>query len=144
MRKVPRGTPTGQTSAPSSPRRPSDFSYDVSLRVLLDAFFDFLGKVINANHGIGDPQPTTAVASAALAGLAAQHALADRVLAGRWVNARDALVYGATLADVAEAMGLDPDEVTVGLASWADGQHRHDLMTGAQRDEVLALLARAS
>jgi hypothetical protein len=38
-------------------------------------------------------------------------------------------------------MGLDVDEVRVGLAGWADGQHRFGHITGAEHVQVIALLA---
>lgn len=121
-------------------RRPADFPHDTTLHALLDAFFAFLAPITNANYGIGEPQTADQVADAALGALAAQHALLDRLAAMRWCTVRDALVYGATIDQVAEAMALERDEVAAGLRSWADGQHEHGLMTGAQRDEVLQLV----
>jgi transposase-like protein len=61
---------------------------------------------------------------------------------------RDALTHGATVAQVAEAMGLDVEEVRIGLRTWADGQL--DLfeslgsegigITAGEHDAVLALI----
>lgn len=79
----------------------------------------------------------------AVAALATQHALAERVLYSRWCNVRDALTFGATPEQVAAAMGLDVDEVALGLRSWADGQHRQQLITADEHDAVLALVAGA-
>lgn len=133
----------------TAPRRPADFPHGTTLHALLDAFFSFLGKVTNACYGIGDSQPAEQTAAAALGALAAQHALAERLLAGRWCTVRDALVYGATLDDVAESMALERDEVAAGLRSWADGQlwlNRDSTgqfgITPVEHAEVLALLDR--
>jgi hypothetical protein len=43
-----------------------------------------------------------------------EHALADRVLASRCVTVADALIYSATIDQVAPGMGLTGDEVVVG------------------------------
>jgi hypothetical protein len=61
--------------------------------------------------------------------------------AHRWVTVAEALTYGATLGQVAAGMGLDVDEVRVGLAGWANGQHRFGHITDAEHDQVIALLA---
>jgi hypothetical protein len=58
----------------------------------------------------------------------------------RWVTVAEALAYGAPLADVAAAMGLEPVEVAAGLRSWADGQHQHAGLSAAGRDEIYGLL----
>jgi hypothetical protein len=50
---------------------------------------------------IGDRLPAEQLARHAVALLAVEHALADRVLASRWVNVADALTYGATVEQVA-------------------------------------------
>jgi hypothetical protein len=62
-------------------------------------------------------------------------------MAMRWVTAAETLTYGATVEHTAGAMGLDVDEVAIGLRMWADGQHQHAGMSVAARDEVYALLA---
>jgi hypothetical protein len=77
----------------------------------------------------------------ALTALAYQHALAERALHSRWVNARDGLRHGATVAQVADAMGLDADEVCFGLSRWADGQRRHGSMSEHEHAAVLALVS---
>jgi hypothetical protein len=68
-----------------------------SLRRLLDALHDHQGKLVDARHGIGDPVPTEQLARHVVALLAVEHAIADRVLASRWVTVADALTYGATM-----------------------------------------------
>jgi hypothetical protein len=67
----------------------------------------------------------------------------QRVLASRWVNVAEALTHGATIDQAAAGMGLDVDEVLVGLAGWADGQHRFGHITDAEHDQVIALLDEA-
>lgn len=121
--------------------RPGDL-HEVPTRQLLDAWEQHRLALVYARHGIGDPISPSRVARHALDELAVGQALADQLMASRWVSAVDALSNGATLAQTAAAMGLDVDEVVVGLRSWADDQVRHGLMTPAVRDEAYALLER--
>jgi hypothetical protein len=81
---------------------------------VLDALHLHQGRLVDARHGIGDPIPAEQLARHAVALLAIEHALADRVLASRWVTVAEALMYGATIDRVAAGMGLDVDEVRVG------------------------------
>lgn len=122
------------------PTRPADLPYDTTLGQLAEQYYRHAGPLVDARHGLGQPRTAEQLAAHAVAALAVQHALAERVLYSRWVNVRDALTYGATPAAVAVAMGLDDDEVRAGLASWADGQAREGLMTDPERDAVLALV----
>jgi hypothetical protein len=131
--------PVAADEAAHDVTRPLDL-VGASLRELLDAWHGHIGRLVDARHGIGDPLPPARLTRHALDGLATGQALADQLMASRWVTAADALTYGATLAQTATAMGLEVDEVTAGLRSWADGQHRHELMTAAQRDDIRALL----
>jgi hypothetical protein len=62
------------------------------------------------------------------------------VLVSRWVTVAEAITYGATIDQVAAGMGLDVGGVRVGLAGWADGQHRFGHITNAEHDQVIALL----
>jgi hypothetical protein len=119
--------------------RPRDLS-GVPLRELLDAWHAHLTPLVNARHGLGEPELAGRLRGDALDMLACGQALADQILAMRWVTVAEALVYGAPLADVAAAMGLEVDEVAAGLRSWADGQDQHAGMTAAARDDVYALL----
>lgn len=121
---------------PTTPRDVPDSTF----RDLIDAHLGHLAPLVDARHGIGEPRPAVELARHAVAALAAAAALAERVLHSRWCTARDALVYGATVDDVAAGMGLDVDEIVMGLRAWADGQLREGLMTRAQHDEVLALV----
>jgi hypothetical protein len=119
--------------------RPADLA-GASLRELLDGYQAHLSALVYARHGIGDPEPVGRLRTDALDVLACGQALVDQIHAGRWVTVAEALVYGAPLAHVAAAMGLEVDEVAAGLRSWADGQHRHGGLSAAARDEVCALL----
>lgn len=127
----------------SAPRRPADVGWRALMADILVAYQEHAARLVHARYGIGDPLAAGELAGHALAALATQHAMAERVLASRWCNARDALVYGASLDEVAAGMGLDVDEVAAGLRSWVDGQQRHCGMTAAEADEVAALLDRA-
>lgn len=69
--------------------------------------------------------------------LSHSHAAAEALLRSRWFTAREVLAAGAEVRTVARAMGLDPDEVRMGVRQWADAQG----MTDAEYAEVLALLA---
>lgn len=123
----------------SGTTRPSDL-HAVSLRELLDAWHSHTGPLVDARHGIGEPKPAGRLARHALDALAVGEALAQRMTSARWVTVTDALANGATVDLVAEAMGLEVDEVVAGLRSWASGQHRHGLMTDTQQADVLALV----
>ncbi len=124
------------------PTTPADVP-EMSYGDIADAHHQHLLALVLAHHGTGDPAPAEVLARHAVAALATQHALAERVLYTRWVTARDALTYGASVDDTAAGMGLDVDEVLLGLTCWADGQLREHLMTQAQHDEVLALVDNA-
>jgi hypothetical protein len=125
---------------PELPTRPADLPLTASLRQLLHALHMYQGPLVDARHGIGDPAPAEQLARHAVALLAVEHALADRVLASRWVNVADALTYGATVEPVAAAMDLTAIEVAAGLRSWADVQRRFGQITDVEHDAVLALL----
>ncbi len=123
------------------PARPSDVPPDASLGELVEAVLDHWSTLVDSRHGLGDLVPAGQLAGHALAALATAHALAERVLAPRWVCVIDSLTYGATLRQVADAMGLDVDEVVAGLTSWADGQRREGSLSGDGHTAVLGLLA---
>lgn len=116
--------------------RPDEVPADMPVSVLAVAYVEHAGRLVRADAGIGAPLTAGQRAAHALAALAYQHALAERALQGRWVNARDALRAGATRQAVAEAMGLDLTEVVTGLRWWADGQVRAGCMTDDERAEV--------
>lgn len=125
---------------PAWPTSPGDVPADLTPQRLIDALAVHQQVLTSVHLGLADPPPAAELAARAVAVLAVQHALAERVLAGRWVNASDALDLGATVGQVADAMGLDADEVVAGLRSWADGQLCYGLISDAQHDAVVALV----
>jgi hypothetical protein len=122
------------------PTRPGEIPHTASLRQVLDALHLHQGRLVDARHGLGNPVPAEQLARHAVALLAIEHTLADRVLVSRWVTVAEALTYGATIDQVAAGMGLDVDEVRVGLAGWADGQHRFGHISDVEHEQVIALL----
>jgi hypothetical protein len=124
------------------PTRPGEIPHTASLRQLLDALHVHQGLLVDARHGIGNPVLAEQLARHAVALLAIEHALADRVLASQWVTVAEALTYGATIDQAAAGMGLDVNEVRAGLAGWADGQHRFGRITDAEPDQVIDLLTK--
>lgn len=122
----------------SLPTTPHDVP-NAPYREIADALVEHIRFIFEAQHS-GSAVPAADIAAHAVAALATQHALADRILQSRWVTVRDALTHGATVDDVAAAMGLDVDEVVVGLGSWAAGQFRENLMTRPQFDATVALV----
>ncbi len=119
--------------------RPADLA-GASLRELLAGYEAHTTPLVKARHGLGEPEPVGRLRADALDVLVCGQALADYILAVRWVTVAEALAYSAPLGHVAAAMGLEPDEVATGLRSWADGQYEHTGMSAAVRDEIYALL----
>ena len=124
----------------SLPRRPADVSHWAPLTELAEQYLRHAWQLTAVRLGQDTGQPPAELVQHALATLAYGHALADRALASRWVNAADALTYGATVAQVAQAMGLDVEEVRVGLRQWAAALVGTGQLTPADRDELLALV----
>ena len=122
------------------PTRPGDVSEWASLPEIAHQYVTHGWALAAVRLGQDTGQPPEELRESAIAALAYEHALAERALAGRWVNAAAALEYGASVEDVARAMGLDVEEVRVGLPSWADGQVRAGCLTPAERDDVLRLV----
>lgn len=125
---------------PAWPTSPRDLPADLTPQRLVDALAVHQAVLLDVHLGLTDPPPATELTARAIAVLAVRHALVERLLAGRWVNASDALDLGATVGQVADAMGLDADEVVAGLRSWADGQLRYGFISDAQHDAVVALV----
>ncbi len=122
------------------PTRPGDVSEWAPLTEIAARYLAHAWQLLAVRLGQDTGQPPEELREVAIAALAYEHVLAERALASRWVNAADALAYGATVEQVAAAMGLDDDEVRVGLGSWADGQVRIGHLTPAERDDVLRLV----
>ena len=112
-------------AAPPKKRRSADITCpadlaDASLRELLDAWHRHTARLVEARQGLPDALPPARIARHALDALAIGQAVVDRLSLMRWTAALDALANGATLEHTAVAMGLDVDEVFVGMRSWAD------------------------
>lgn len=118
------------------PRTPDDWAPNVSLRELVGDYLTHAARLVEAERHVGAPESREDVAGHALAAVAAQHAIAERVLHARWCNVRDALTHGASLDDVAAAMAVTTPEVVAGLTSWAyrqgDGAAVVALLDGAR------------
>ncbi len=124
----------------SLPTRPGDIPDNVPLRDLVVTYDRHALRIVEHRHGIGRPLTTERRLSHALAALAYQHALAERVLYSRCSIATDALAAGASLATVGAAMGgLESDEVRYALRRWASDQHLQGLMEDARYDQVVRL-----
>lgn len=123
----------------TGPRQPADLT-GLTLAELARVYGLHAGALVDARHGIGQPQTPTDLAGHAVAALAAQHALAARALEPRWLHVVDALTYGADLAQVSAAMDLTDDEVRVGLRSWISGQVEARRLTPPDADEALNLI----
>jgi hypothetical protein len=119
--------------------RPRDLD-GAGLRELLDGYEMHTSALVNHEHGIGRPEPVARLRSSALDALCIGAQVEQRMRNERWTTVRDALRLGASVDDVATALDLTVAEVTAGLRSWADGQHRHGLLTTEQYAEVYALL----
>lgn len=110
------------------------------LHDLLTGYQQPVAALVRARHDVGEPEP---VRTDALDALVCGQELTDRLMAMRWVTIADTLAYGASIAQVAAALGMDIAEVAGGLRSWADGQHQYAGMSMAAHDEIHALLERA-
>src|SRR5688572_25607022 len=115
------------TANPHVPR-PRDLDR-ATLRELVEGYLSHRGALVAAEHRVGEPEPIARLRGDALAELAIGEQIAQRMRNGRWATVRAALRYGATVEDVAAALDLTAPEVRAGVRSWADGQHRHGLMT---------------
>lgn len=84
---------------------------------------------------------TPRAGAVALLAVVASATLGDALLERRWLDARDALAAGAEIRTLAKSMGLDEDEVVVGLRSWAERGLAAGELDQAVVDDVAALLA---
>jgi hypothetical protein len=102
--------PTAQSPTSADfPTRPADLPYQLSYPCLAERVLAHEAHLVDARHDLGDPLSADELAAHALAALACQHALAERILWSRWCNTRAALTFGATVDQTAAAIGLDVD-----------------------------------
>jgi hypothetical protein len=130
--------------------RPADLDH-AQLRELAEAYNGHQDAIMAAQYGIGEQRTPARVRASALDALAIGEqlikqieALGQRMTRSRWVSVVEALSFGASLAEVAQALDVDRVDVVEGVTRWADGQHRYAGMTAERHAEVLALLARGA
>lgn len=109
-------------------------------RDLLDGLTVHEAALIEARHGIGPPRSAQDLRAAALGALAYSRALAGSAVRWEWIAQVEALGNAATLADVATACGLEPDEVAAGLRTQVSARVDRGFMTLETGREVLALI----
>lgn len=124
----------------SAPRTPADVPEETGLVALAEAVLAHSMALLDHRYGISDPLPAGEFVGHVLAELAISAVLADRVTRGRWVLVRDALAAGATVEQVAAAIGADVAGIRIGLGLWASNQRRFNLITDEQHEAVRALL----
>jgi hypothetical protein len=107
---------------------------------LLDGLAAHEAVLVEARHGIGPPRGAEELRAAGLGALAYGPAPAESAIRWEWIARVQALRNDATLAEVAAACGLEPDEVTPGLRSRVSAQIDRGLITPATGREALALI----
>ena len=122
------------------PERPDDLDPQVSPLLLLGVYQRHLLVLAAARSGSSPELPAT-TAARAVAALAIAHAVVADLSEERWPIVRDALVHGASRAQVSAATGgLEADELAAGLTAWADRRLGAGRMGGAEHRAVLALV----
>jgi len=113
------------------PAQPDDVA-DVSLTELAGSYADSM-------CALRHPEPTKFALSAsavpALSALVYGTAIAQHIDVARWPTALVALTGGATLTDVAVAMGIDPIDARIGLIMWTRGS-----VSDTRFEEILSLI----
>ena len=109
------------------PTRPGEIPHSVRLAELAAHVQRHTGALFDHRLGVA-PLTDADRTGHALAELAYATALAERAQAGRWVYACEALGAGASHAQVADALGLDMEELHAGIRSWARTQLRQGLI----------------
>ncbi|MGH4020005.1 MAG: hypothetical protein ACRDT0_12380 [Pseudonocardiaceae bacterium] len=114
------------------PTRPGEVPDGVALAELADRYGECCYPLLAHRHGVGEPLSAEQLAAHALAALAYGHALAERLSTGRWSISTDALSAGATVRQAAAAMGLESDELRMGLREWTSSRRRYESRQEAQ------------
>jgi hypothetical protein len=122
------------------PDRPSDIPDDVSLAALGERYQQHRWALLDHRHGLSEPLGADEFRRHALAVLVYQAALVERAGVGRWVAAIDALAANTDPQAVAAAMGLDVEQLRIGIGVWASGQHREGLIDDARYEQVMDLV----
>ncbi|HEX2297702.1 MAG TPA: hypothetical protein VHH34_04150 [Pseudonocardiaceae bacterium] len=123
----------------AEPTRPGEIPHSVSLTDLAGHAARHAAALFDHRYGIA-PLTNAGRGGHCLAELAYTAALSERALHGRWVVACEALDAGASHGQVADAMGLDVEELCVGLRSWARNQLRQGLIDEDRHAWVMALV----
>lgn len=127
---------------PDFPARPDQVPAEASAGAVLDAYQRHLVVLVADRAGSPTVQPDQ-LARHAIAALAFAHALVDALAVERWPIVRDGLFYGASVARLgAAAGGLEVDEVTARLTSWADRLHGEGRLSAREYDSILVLVGR--
>ena len=122
------------------PERPEDVDPRIPPVALLDAYQRHLVALTAARSGRA-AEAVAVTGARAVAVLAIAHAVVADLSEERWSIVRDALVHGATRAQVSAATGgLEADELAAGLTAWADRQLGAGRMCRAEHRAVLALV----
>jgi hypothetical protein len=122
------------------PERPADIPPDVSLAALGERYQEHRWALLDHRHGLSEPLTADEFRRHALAVLAYQAALTERAAQGRWIAAVDALAANTDPFAVAAAMGIDVEQVRIGIGVWASGQCREGLITPERYADVVALI----
>ncbi|WP_219413947.1 hypothetical protein [Pseudonocardia nigra] len=110
----------------------SDYTFTPA-RELLAGHEYAVALLVNAEHGIGEPRSHDVLRAAALDALELSVALIRQLRDGQWTNAADAVRYGATLGQVAEAMDLPRAELVAGLQRHIVANTTTDLLEASLR-----------
>jgi hypothetical protein len=114
-----------------SPVRPGDVPHDVPVRALLN---------VQLQHA---EQVRTYAANRdehAVAALALMHAIVEVLLGTRWGLVEAALQSGCSMTEVADACGLDVEELRVGYSHALDERVLASAVTPAERDVLVQLI----
>jgi hypothetical protein len=110
-----------------------------SLAELVEGYKGHRSALVQAELGLGQERPVR-LRGSALDALAIGEQLTRRMAAERWVTVADALTYGASVAEVGQALDMEPGDVARVLSDWADGQRRYGGMTAERHAELLRLV----
>jgi hypothetical protein len=123
------------SAVPPLPTRPDEVTADATVAELLAAYQRHLALAVMARAAADHD------ARHALAALAVGQAIVDSFAVERWPLVRDALEGGATADDAGAALGgLEVDEISAGLTSWAQREHRAGGLSLDDYDAVIELL----
>ena len=112
---------------------------DATFHRLILAYEEHVWRLATARYG-STALTAGQVVAHCLAALAPAQVITEGLRLTQWTTVRDALQHGATVAQVAGAMALEVDEVTLGLRMCADRQFERGHMIPVDHAALLALL----